>query len=303
MKNKKMVLYTIIFLLIIFVPLTIMGFFVRGKENPLEENPNHEFFFENKLWFYDKNDELISKYECKTNKCDLAKLTIDDEEYGINYYKDGTLEKVENNNVYTFIADGALNYLYDVENGRALQKYLQIKNYNTKVKNDIYIIQNEDNLWGAISIGETLSALLPFEYDFLGIVNDFSEEELNVNYFIALKNDKWFLVDKENTMISSESDDPIIDYNDKFIITKADDRIKVFSYVGTEYLESYYFNDYALYDKYIGLVTNDTVYIYDDLEANYLKSIPIDTPGNLKLEPKGNQVLVKLDDEVIEYLN
>lgn len=302
MKNKKIVLGVIIFLLIIFVPLTVMGYFVRDKKNPLEENPNHEFFFKNKLWFYDDNDKLISSYECQTNNCDLAKLTIDDEEYGINYYKDGSLEKIKNNNYYTFIKDGALNYLYDVQNGRTLQKYLQIKNYNTNIKNDVYIIQNESNLWGAISIGETLNALVPFEYNFLGIKNNFDDDELKVDYFIALKDDKWFLVDKENTKISTEYDDTIIDYNNQYIITKKDNRVKVYSYVGVEYLETFYFNDYALYDNYIGLLTNDTIYIYDDLSSNYIKNIPITKTGKLTLEPKGNQVVIKLDDEVIDYV-
>lgn len=303
MKNKKIVLGAIIFLLIIFVPLTIMGYFVKDKKNPLEENPNHEFYFENKLWFYDNNDKLISSYECQTNKCDLATLSIDDEEYGLNYYKEGTLKKVGNNNSYTFIGDGALNYLYDIKNGRALQKYLQIKNYNTKIKNDVYIIQNEKKLWGAISIEENLRALVPFDYEFLGIINNISNGELQLNYFVALKNGEWFLVDKENTKVSSELDSPIVDYNEEYIITKKDNRVKVYSYVGNEFLDTFYFNDYALYDKYIGLVTNDTIYIYNNLNSTYLKSIPNNKSGKLTLEPKGNQVVIKLNEEVIDYLN
>ncbi len=303
MKNKKIVLYTIIFLLIIFVPLTIMGMFVRDKKNPFDENPNHDFYYEKKLWFYDDNDKLISNYECQTNKCDLANLTIDDDEYDINYYKDGTLEKVENNNAYTFIRDGALNYLFDVNTGRSLQKYLQIKNYNTNLKNNLYIIQNENKLWGIISIGETLEALIPFEYNFLGILNNFDEDGLKTDNFIALKDDKWFLINKENMPISSKYEEPIVDYNDNFIITKKNNRIKIYNYEGREYLNNFNFTDYAIYDKYIGLITNNTIYIYNDLNSNYIKNIPVNKNGKLTLETKGNQVVIKLDDEVIDYLN
>ena len=303
MKNKKIVLGAIIFLLIIFVPLTAIGYFVKDKKNPLDENPNHDFYFEDKLWFYDNNDKLISKYECQTNKCDLAKLSIDDDEYDINYYKGGTLEKVENNNAYTFIVDGALNYLFDVQSGRSLQKYLQIKNYNTKLKNNLYIIQNENKLWGVLSIGETLESLIPFEYNFLGILNNFNEDELKTDIFIALKDERWFLINKENMPISSQYEEPIVDYNDNFVITKKNDRIKIYNYEGVEYLNTYNFTDYALYDKFIGLIANNTVYIYNDLNSNYIKNIPINRMGDLKLEAKGNQVVIKLDDEIIDYLN
>ena len=88
-----------------------------------------------------------------------------------------------------------------------------------------------------------------------------------------------------------------------FVITKKNDRIKIYNYEGVEYLNTYNFTDYALYDKYIGLIANNTVYIYNDLNSNYIKNIPINRMGDLKLEAKGNQVVIKLDDEIIDYLN
>ena len=303
MKDKKPVLITIVVLLLVFTPLTVISAFIKVGKNPLDENPGHDFHYDNKLWFYDENNKLISSYECKTAKCDLAVSTITDQEYGINYYQDGKLTKVNNNNKFTFIKDGALTYLINVSNGTVLQKYLQIKNYNTKVEDDIYILQNENKLWGSLSIGETLSAVIPFEYDFLAILNNTSDDYLKVDNFIALKDNKWSLIDKNNTKISDSYNEPIIDYNNKYIVTKQNNRIKIYNYEGLEYLSNLNFSDYALYNDYVGLVMNNMVYIYNDLNNNYLKNITINSTGKLMIEEKDNRIAIKIGDNIVDYLN
>ena len=306
MKDKKPVLITIVVLLLIFTPLTVISAFVKVGKNPLDENPGHDFYYENKLWFYDDNNELISKYECKTTKCDLATTTITDNEYGINYYKDGKLTKVNNNNKFTFIKDGVLTYLVNVSSGTALQKYLQIKNYNTKVEEDIYILQNENKLWGALSIGDALSPVIPFEYDFLGILNNVSDDYLKVNDSIALKHNRRCLIDKNDSIVSSYYNEPIIDYSSKYIITKANNRIKIYDYEGLEYLNNLNFSDYALYNDYIGLLMNNMVYIYNNLNSNYIKSININSTGStgkLTIREENNQIAVKIGDNIVSYLN
>ncbi len=304
MKDKKPVIITIVVLLLIFTPLTVISAFVRVGKNPLDENPGHDFYYENKLWFYNENNELLSNYECRTVKCDLATTSITDGEYGINYYKDGKLEKVLNNNKFTFIKDGALTYLYNVTSGTVLKKYLQVKNYNTKLEDDIYIIQNEDKLWGALSIGEVLSAVIPFEYDFISILNnDVTSEYLKINNFIVFKDNKWYLIDKNNSVISSYYNEPIIDYNNNYIITKNNSKLRVFNYQGTEYLNNYNISDYAFYNNYFGAVINNNIYIYSDLNSNYIKSLSVTNNGKLKIESTDNQIAIKIGDNIIDYLN
>ena len=303
MKDKKPVLITIVVLILIFTPLTVISAFIKVGKNPLDENPGHDFYYKDKLWFYDEDDKLISSYKCKTNKCDFATSTITDNEYGINYYQEGKLTKVSNNNKFTFIKDGVLNYLINVSSGTVLQKYLQIKNYNTKVESDIYLLQNENKLWGALSISDALSAVIPFEYDFLALLNNTSEDYLKVNNFIALKDNKWYLIDKNNSIISSYYNEPIVDYNDKYIITKKDNQFRIYNYEGLQYLNNFNISDYAIYNEYVGLISNNRVYIYNNISDNYIKNVPINKTGKLNIIADENKVVVKIDEEIIDYLN
>ena len=60
MENKRPVLITIVVLLFIFTPLTVLGAFSNSNYNPLEENSNHEFYYKGKLWFYNEKNRLMS---------------------------------------------------------------------------------------------------------------------------------------------------------------------------------------------------------------------------------------------------
>ena len=131
-KYKKGSLTIIILLLIIVLPLTVVGIIYNNKQNNIE-NPNKEFYYDNKLYFYDNGGELIGKYECMYKNCDYAKISNQDDEYGINYYKN-SIEKIEIiNNQYAFIADYKDEQnsvmLYDVKNNSLYASYKSVKNY------------------------------------------------------------------------------------------------------------------------------------------------------------------------------
>ena len=68
MKDKK-TLITIIILLVVFLPLGLVGtikHFSTSKTNvDVNSNPNKEFIYNNKLYFYYEN-ELLATYECST---------------------------------------------------------------------------------------------------------------------------------------------------------------------------------------------------------------------------------------------
>ena len=308
MKNQKVVYISIIVLLIIFLPLTVIGFIFGNDKNLLDENPKHETYYKGKIWFYDDNGKFLSSYECQTEICEFTIPTIDDATYGINYYSDGSMERVQViDDKYTFITDGAVIYLYNVTNGTTLGTYKSVKNYNTKLENNTFIVQNQDGLWGALTIGNTLSSVLPFEYDFVGLKNNINADEtLNANKFIVRKNSKWHLVDTsdvEPNAITGEMDDPIVDYTDNYVISKNVNKVRIFSYENYEYLTNYNIKNYVLEDKYIGIITDNFLLVYDNLGANYLKNITLTgINGEIDLELANGNLNVKADNEIIETI-
>lgn len=306
MTNKKATFITIIVLLCIFAPLTIIGIINQNGKNMLEENPNHEFSYKGHLWFYDNENTFLSKYECLTKVCELSSPTIDDLVYDINYYKAGTTLQVPViDNKYTFVTDGELIYLYDVENGISLQSYKSLKNYNTKIVDNSFIVQNSNGVWGVLTLnGSGLSNPVKFEYDFIGLLNRVNAEGTLLNdKYIVKKDNKWYLINNENSAITGYIDDPIIDYTSDYVISKNGDKIRIYSYENYEYLTNYNIKDYVLIDKYIGVITDKFVIVYDNLGNDHITAVSIvDKPGKVTLELNNNQITVKVNDEVIESI-
>lgn len=284
MENKKGVIITIVVLLCIFTPLTIIGLLNKRNISPLEENPNHESFYDGHLWFYNINDNFLSKYECATEICEYTTTIIDDDTYGINYYKEGTIDKVSLiDDKYTFITDGVNIYLYSATTGSTLQTYKSVKTYNTNIENNTYILENSDGVWGVLMLGNVLAPILPFEYSFIGLKNELNDDNtLKAEKFIVKKDNKWFIVDRNNSAISSYIDEPIIDYTNDYIISK-DVRVRIFSYEGFEYLTNYEIKDYIIKDKYIGIIINNFLLIYENINEKYIKSVAL-TNSNSKIE-------------------
>lgn len=304
MKNKS-VLITIVVSLCIFTPLTILGILNTNNISPLEENPDHETYYKGYMWFYNSNNEFLSKYECTTEICEYVSTIIDDDTYGINYYKDGLVNNVSLiNDKYALITDGALVHLYSASTGGVLQSYKAVKTYKTNIENNTYIVENSNGIWGVLSISDNLMAILPFEYSFIGLKNDLNDDgTLNADKFIVSKDQKWFMVDNKNSAITGYIDDPIIDYNNEYVFSKNGDRVRIYSYENYEYLEDYTIKDYILEDKYIGIVTNSFFLVYENLGTKYIKSMVItDNMSNFDLEKKDNKLNIKVNGEIKESI-
>ena len=244
MKEDKGVLITIIVLLIIFLPLTILGYI---EHNKMENNYEHKLYYQGYLWFYD-NDKLIGKYKCNNDMCNLATTTIKDDEYDKRNYRgdlEGTILPI--NNKYAFIKDGDKIILYDITTNGSLASYKSVNNYNTKIVDDTYIVEQENGKSGVLRFANGLESVIPFEYDFIGLTNNLSENnELIANYFLVKQDNAWFVIDNQNAIVSKKYQDEIIDYR--------------------------------IFDQYIAIITNEKIDIYnlDDDILKYSKNINTD---------------------------
>ncbi len=300
MINKKTVLATIIGLLIIFIPLTIASFFLKEKENPFDKNPAHEFYYKEMLWFYDKDGQLINNYHCNTTSCGYAEYIIDDED--INYYKEGTVLKSTLNSNYVFLKDGALTYLYSLKLSKVLQSYKSIKTYNTHLFDNTYILQNQNELWGVLSVGESINSILPFEYNFIGLINKMNDDgTLNTDTFIVNKDNKWSLISKENKKLSADFNAKIVDFNKDIIVTKNNERYHIYNYTMNEYLTNYLITNCKIVKNYIMVESNNMLYVYRDLNNSYIRSYNLNN-GSLDILEDNNKIVLKLSGNILDTL-
>ena len=205
---------------------------------------------------------------------------------------------------YAFITDGVIISLYNISLGKSMQTYKEVKNYNINLQNNVYILKNNDDLWGVLSVSENLRAVLPFEYDFIGLkTNNVNENNLLIDKYIVLQDNHWFLVDSMNNVLSGKIENPIIDYDEKYLFSKIADEIKIYDYEGNELLDNYIINDYIISDGYYGIITDNYILIYKELNNAYLKLIPQITKDKLvELEKDNNKLVVKVDGNIIENI-
>lgn len=278
-KIRKGTLITIIVLLVIFLLLTVAGFYFHFAGTPddvTNDNPNHEFHYNNQLWFYDEDNNLIGTYECVTSNCDYATSYINDGEYSIDSYvpsegEDGLLMDSVINNQFVFLTDfESADYeafLYDIKNGVSYKTvtYTSVKDYGVGIAGNLFIVENSNHKYGVLQIGEMAQLVVPFEYDFIGLVNATDENgQILGDYFVALQSGSWFILGSGGAVVSTASTEEIVTYNGAYIVTKDTmDHYHLVNYRNERVLADD-FAELSFTDRYLNCVTvNGDFYVYD----------------------------------------
>lgn len=293
MKNNKFVLPILIIFLLFFLPLSIYGIYSNKNSILSIDNPNHEHKYNNKLYYYDDNDNLIGYYECLSEDCDDAKTIIEDEKN--IYYDKGTNENIgllSNNNV--FISDNNIIKLYNLNSKVSILELKLIKNYNTTIDGNLLIVKNTEDKYGVMDLNLVNYKIMP-EYDYLAINNSFDGEKIIASKLIAKKDDIYYLIDINNKKITADFNNNIYDYNDNIVVCNNDSKYMIYKYDGTKLL------DYQEIIK-INILKNEiifqnrlgNIYIYDNELNNIIKSyVPITSDINYTYDVIDNSIEIK----------
>ncbi len=308
MINHKITLWAIIVLLILFIPLTIFSTYMHFNKGPVvQENPNHEFKFENKLYFYNEVNELIGKYECSNSICDLA-INSNNEDYSLEEYEDEDTKFELVNNRYAFICDKNDKEkeeikLYDLSLNRILATYKAVKNYGIGIEGDIYIVKNNDDKYGVIGFNEGIALKIPFKYDYIGLVNkiDSETEKIASSKYAVMKDKKWQLTDLNNAEFTSNIDGDIASYNEEYIILKNGSNYKLIDYNGRNYLNEGYLY-LGFYSKYIEIIDNfNNFYLYNMKNSEKIsKEYSVKDISDVDLKQENNNIIISINGQVKE---
>ncbi len=295
MKTKKSTLYTIIALLVIFVPLTSYGIYqkITSKvENITKENPNHDFYYQGRLYFYDEQGNFLGNYTCGADNCGHVKTIIDDESYNLNYYADGTQEYLNyENNDYAFVSDGKNIILYSFKLKAPIITYSEVKDYHT-TNNHNYLIAKKDGKWGVLNLN-SLTNVIDYTFDFIGLPNKVVDGVLQTDNFIAFKDNRWYILDAEGNPKNNGVLAPIIAFNPNYILTNEKE---IFDYESNKVPINVSYKDIALVDGYTVLVTNNnTVLVYSDLKGLILATTTVSDYKTINFEYADGVIIIYLD--------
>lgn len=314
MQNKKITFVIIIILLLIFVPLAIMATTLHlQNKNQTIENPNHEFLYNGKLYFYE-NEELLGTYTCeKEDYCDYA-VSRNNSTFPLLEYKEDKREKMSLiQNRYAFLMDTTITslndaevILYDLETNQETGRYAEVKNYGIGIENNIYLVKNKEGLWGAIQFEDgVVNLLIPYNYDYIGLIDqkDANTEKILANLFAVQKDNVWYLIDNNNNKVTDSFTDAIVSYSNEYVIVSNGTSMQLLNYTGRNRL----FGDYKYINfcgKYIAIVDNSDVFYLFDLESNSEvgNRHNVKNPSDLSFEVVNNYARVSLAGELIENI-
>lgn len=303
MYDKK-TLVVIIVLLVIFVPLAVMGTYqhITKEEQKIAENVNHEFIFNNRVYFY-VDDNLVGTYEC--SNCATVEPIVDDENYHTNYYKYGTLDFDEILSpslamfkegdkiiVYNIVLNMKLNVLYDA-----------IKTYGVKNSNNLILAQNGSS-WQALTLNETgLVTAISGTYDYIGIPSHIIDDVLDSSKVIVKSGNNWQIIDVNNNESIVLSNQEIVDFNDNYYVVYSDAYRIYNASNNMEVLDNIVKKHVAMIGDYILIVTDtNNLLVYENNNLNTFKTYTLPAFEDIYFTITDNNLNVILDGNLQESI-
>lgn len=300
MKDKK-TLITIIVLLVIFLPIGLFDTiksFSTTKSDVKDDNPNKEFKYNNKLYFY-YNDKLLSTYECST--CTLATSSIDDINYHTNYYKSDDKELAGVLNEYYGLFKEKDNIiLYNLKNNKKIDSYKSIKNYNIDATSK-FAITEKSNGMGVIFF-DLSNSPIPNVYEYITLPSHIIDNKLDTSKFIVKKDNMWSVISANKKVDVAPIIDEIVDFNDNYYITYANDTYHVYDRNNIEYLENLPKTNVYGVGKYIFVLNNNQLFIYENCLSPVIKIMELPNYNSIYFYQNNNKIDIMIDENLHETL-
>jgi len=313
-KQEKVAFILILCLLAVFLPLTGYSMYLKStnaNEKLPKENKNKNFFYDGKLWFYKENGELLGTYTCLNTYCDYGSSYENDKEYAIDFYK--SEEEVflpMINEQYVFLKDTEEEnstevFLYDIKNKIAFKEasYASLKNYQIGIEGNNFIVENKEHQFGILQIKDMAVLTIPYSYEFLGLINEKNEEEkILSDYFIALQNDEWMIIDQNEAKMTKNIQNPIVTFNGEYVITKdSTNNYYVVDYENNPIIQTG-FKKLWFVDKYLACLSSNEFYLYDFVTGSEVSQVHSVT-GNKDVETEvkeNNTIEIKINNRTAE---
>lgn len=300
MKDKK-TLITIIVLLVIFLPIGLFGTiksFSTTKSDVKDDNPNKEFKYNNKLYFY-YNDKLLSTYECST--CTLASSSIDDINYHTNYYKSDDKELAGVlNEYYGLFKENDNIILYNLVNNKKIDSYKSIKNYNIEATSKFAITEKSSGK--GVIFFDLSNSPIPNVYDYITLPSHIIDNKLDTSKFIVKKDNMWSVISANKKVDVAPVLDEIVDFNDSYYITFANNTYHIYDRNNIEYLENLPKTNVYGVGKYIFVLNNNQLFIYENCLSPVIKIMELPNYNSIYFYQNNNKIDIMIDGNLQETL-
>ncbi len=292
MKNNRLVLPLIIFLLIIFLPVAVLGVSNKVYHAIIGENPHHLHKIDNRLYYYNDQGSFIGYYDCQNVSCDDARSTIDDKDF--YYYQEATDDALGVfSEEYVFIQDGDDIVLYNLKINKDLFHYQTMKTYGSIIA-QAYVILGDSQ--GRYHVYDTYSkTTLSTTYDFIGASDSMMNMTPNGLILAVKSGEDWDLIRPDGESLGLNlSGGQVYNYDDNCVYLKKDGHYFLLNYNNEKVLDTTVIDDIAWKNGFI-ILTNSfgDIIIYDSSLFNDPVETFVNTSDGLKYDFNGDKIIVK----------
>lgn len=280
---------------------------------PKEENPEHLFFYNGKLYFYNEEDILLGTYTCKNpdGYCGYASASVQGT-YALDEYKETSETELGIiSNRFVFLKDTKTDeltssnaILYDLETKMIMNTYKEIKNYGIGINDNYYILKNANDLYGVVAFHDGVNLKLPFQYEYIGLANhkDTETEKIDATAFAVLLNGHWQLIDSNQAQFTSELPDAIVAYNGEYIVLTDTSKMYMMNYDQDILLDNYKYINF--YNKYLTIIDmNNQFYLYNFREGMKVSnSYNVNSIEDVTLSTIENKIVLTIQGEEKETI-
>ena len=318
MTNRKEQNIAKIIIILLFVVLFPMGIFsvyskiVVPKESKTLDNPNHEFFYQGKLWFYTETGTLLGTYTCETTKCGYATGSYDDAKYLIDSYEPTDAELTLPLQSMVFLRDqneteNPTYFLYDIEKQMANKSlpFSSVKNYGIGIEDSLYIVENAEHKFGVIQVTNQMNSVIPFQYDFIGLPNNKNEEgKIISDTFIVQQGETWSLISRSNASLTTPMSGQIVSFQKENLITASDGVYHLVNYKGEDLLQQD-FKKLSYIGKYLNCYDEEGFFYIMDIETQNVlgEKILIDEKDKVRTTMNGKRIEIYINENLQNAIN
>ena len=297
-KNNKMTLVMAIILTVIALPLAVISTYGR-----ILYPPNAPLACDIKL-----TDGACYTCTNKDGYCNYAYNYVNDSKYALNYYK-GTNNFITFSKGYVFLMDTPLTFnvnnnteypktiMYSTANNNKLE-VTGLNNYGIGFNGDYYIGIMDNGKYTLFRINQLAQKAIEDEYDFIGAAGHLVDGKLDSSKFAVLKNNKWQLINTENTALTSEFENSIYDYSDYAVALYNETSNKYYLVnFQNESLINRNFDKVFFYKDIVLGVSDNTLYIYDSASNRILSSaITISSPDDISVLEETDYIDISINN-------
>ena len=187
--------------------------------------------------------------------------------------------------------------MYGITNNNKLE-VTGLNNYGIGFNGDYYIGIMDNGKYTLFRVNQLAQRAIEDEYDFIGAAGHLIDGKLDSSKFAVLKNNKWQLINTENTALTSELENPIYDYSDYAVALYNETSNKYYLVnFQNESLMNRNFDKVFFYKDIVLGVSDNTLYIYDSASNRVLSStITISSLDDISVLEETDYIDISIND-------